>query len=191
MTQPAFFHLTPHTHTNKPAHTQTTHSTHAKHMPTVTLLSHTHKYMQTQLKPTHSHWPLNPFRCLECINKGSGYVQTISAVDYLHAYSHNNVNMQHLVKPTDGITSSHDVSLRVSHLLYNAYTKSGLHHLYDCYKHSIQTLDVYIISKGTLSHNNSRTIVWLNEFLLSTQCEHSHWKVEKICGSLGWGLFQK
>lgn len=56
------------THTNKPTHTQTTHSTHAKHMPTVTLLSHTHKYMQTQLKPTHSHWPLNPFRSLERIN---------------------------------------------------------------------------------------------------------------------------
>lgn len=52
------------THTNKPTHIQTTHSTHAKHMPTVTLLSHTHKYMQTQLKPTHSHWPLSPFRSL-------------------------------------------------------------------------------------------------------------------------------
>lgn len=55
-------------------------------------LSHTHKYMQTQLKPTHSRWPLNPFKSLKRINKGSRYVQTISAVEYLHAYSHNNVS---------------------------------------------------------------------------------------------------
>lgn len=31
--------------------------------------------------------------------------------------------MQHLVKPTDGITSSHDVSSRVSHLLFNTHTQ--------------------------------------------------------------------
>ncbi len=86
----SIFHLT-HTHKQTNSHTNNSLDTckaHAHSHP----LSHTHKYMQTQLKPTHSRWPLNPFRSLKRINKGSRYVQTISAVDYLHAYSHNNVS---------------------------------------------------------------------------------------------------
>lgn len=86
MTQPAFFHLTPHTHKQTNSYTNNSLDTCKAHAHSHPSLPHTR--IHANAIKTHTQ-PLTSQSLQIPIIRAADMSKTISAVDYLHAHSHN------------------------------------------------------------------------------------------------------